>query len=108
MKGSSVCLTARDSVCTSHHGLGGGTHIKLAEVIIANMTMLVLFEETSNFFNVRLFNVPRLAWVGKRAVLSITFATFSRVIGTEHHSQFLWEDSSQLHGRVLDVKHTHF
>ena len=61
----SVRLTARDSICTSHHGLGGGTQIKPAKVIFAQMTMVVLFEETSNFFNVQLFNVPWLIdWRG--------------------------------------------
>ena len=70
--------------------------------------MLVLFEETSNFLNVRFFNVPWTALVGKRAVLSVTLATFARIIHTERHSQFLGEDGSQLHGRVLEVEHTHF
>ena len=96
MKSGSGRLTARDSICTSRHGLGSGTQIKPTEVIFSKMTMLVLFEETSNFFNVQLFNVPRLAWVGKCAFLHGTLATFARVISTERHSQFLWEDRKNL------------
>jgi len=58
------------------------------------MTMLVLFEETIFFLNVWFFNVPRLLWAGACAVLRVTLATLARVINTELHSQFLWEDRS--------------
>ena len=78
------------------------------EVIFSEVIMLVLFEETSNFFNVRLFNIPWKAWLGKFAVLGIALATLAHIINTERQSQFLWENGTLHRGRVLEVEHTHF
>jgi hypothetical protein len=58
------------------------TQFELAEMVFAEVTMLVQFEETSNLLNVRHLNVLWLAWVGKSAFFDGTLATFARVINT--------------------------
>ena len=65
-EGRSVRLTARDSACTTPHGLHCLAHdFELAEVVFAEVTVLVLFEMNSDFFDVRRFDVRRVTRVSK-------------------------------------------
>ena len=91
MKSRSVCLTARDSLCTAHHGPRCFTQVELAEMVFAEVTMLVHFEVNSNLLNVRHLDVLCLAWVGKQAIFVFTLETFARARDTERFGQFLWE-----------------
>jgi hypothetical protein len=57
MKYRSVCLTARESSCTTPHGLHCLAHvIEITEVVFAEDTVLVHFEVNSNLLNVLRLN----------------------------------------------------
>ncbi len=95
MKSGSVCLTARDSFCTAHHGPHFFAQVReLTEVIFAEVAMLVHFEVNGNLSNVRHIDVRRLAWMGKLAMFVFTLKTFARVRDTDSCGQILWEHGS--------------
>ncbi len=98
----SVCLTARESICTAHHGLHFFAQVcELTEVIFAEVAVLVHFEVNGNLLNVRHIDVSCLAWVGEFAMFVGTLETFAQVRDTDSCSQFLWEHSSRQHSQVL-------
>ncbi len=81
----SVCLTARESICTAHHGLHFFAQVcELTEVIFAEVAVLVHFEVNGNLLNVQHIDVRRLAWVGKLLIRFVfTLKTFARVRNTD-------------------------
>ena len=84
-EGSSVCLTACNSACTTPHGLHCLAHVlELTEVVFAEVTVLVHFEVNSNLLDVRRFDVRRVTWVGKFTILFVgTLKLFAREVGAD-------------------------
>ncbi len=79
-EGRSVCLTARNSACTTPHGLHCLAHIvELTEVVFAEVTVLVHFEVNSNFLDVQRVDVRRIAWESIFTMLIWAFELFAHV-----------------------------